>query len=897
MRLCPQCSGICDGAHNFCATCGFPISKIADPAADAVIGRTLPGGYCILELVGIGGMGRVYRAEQTALGRTVAVKIIHPHLVGEENAAARFITEARAASRLNHPNSVSIIDFGKTDDSQLYLVMEFLRGRDLARVAFDEGPLPIRRIVNVMDQTLAALAEAHHLEIIHRDLKPENIILEPVRGGGDFVKVVDFGLAKMRIGKTEPSITSPGVVCGTPEYMSPEQGRGDTLDPRSDLYSVGIILYQLLTGKLPFDGNSPTQIVLAHITHTPQDPRLVAPHRAIPEALAEVILRTLAKDPGARFRDADMFRQALRASLGDEERDSVRSIRPVKCSSCGTTNTAGQKFCGECGGPLSTIAPTMPPPLSHSARDFMADGPRQARVPAHRNLQKLPLPLVGRDGDLEWLDERRREARASMDAVRITAEDGVGKTRLLDEFLMVCTAAGDTVVRSGPDPYCASVGYFTVTDLIRKLSGFNEELASTSGDLNPDARAGLTQLFTSNRIRVSQLDVSPEDRRYWVTCALRWAIGRAHDLHGGKRLVLAVDDLQAIDSASRNALRDLANAAPSLPGLLVGAHTPGFDPGWSSSATRALAGLSPATVAELFATGKPNPSRLDEGGVIPALYVDQLVRYSQEQGGATPNRLTDLLALRVERLEAGARRTLQAIAIWGDAATESILVRLIPDEAKIDRAIAHLARSGMVEVHERFVKTSHPLLRNIVLATIPATVKKELHSAAAEVAHEVGVPLEALAVHEYEAGHAFQALILLERVSSEAEGRDAIDDSILALRRCLDLARKEVFRGELDDPLRAVLIFSRKLGEALARSGAYADAEGVLREAVDLAAHESADRAHLLGALARVARGRDHIHDARSYLSEALDLAARSGMLELVTSLEPLRRALHPPPR
>ena len=139
----------------------FPIGKVAASPDDPLIGRTLPGGYLILELVGIGGMGRVYRAEQTTLGRTVAVKIIHPHLVGDENAAARFITEARAASRLNHPNSVGIIDFGKTADGQLYLVMEFLRGRDLARVAYEEGPLPFRRIVDVLRQTLAALAEAH----------------------------------------------------------------------------------------------------------------------------------------------------------------------------------------------------------------------------------------------------------------------------------------------------------------------------------------------------------------------------------------------------------------------------------------------------------------------------------------------------------------------------------------------------------------------------------------------------------------------------------------------------------------------------------------------------------------------------------------------------------------
>src|SRR5579884_458377 len=307
MRSCPQCATSCDEAHRFCPSCGFPIGKVAPSPDDPFIGRTLPGGYLILELVGVGGMGRVYRAEQTNLGRTVAVKIIHPHLVGEENAAARFITEARAASRLNHPNSVGIIDFGKSPDGQLYLVMEFLRGRDLARVAYEDGALPFRRIVDVLRQTLAALAEAHNENIIHRDLKPENVILEPMRSGGDFVKVVDFGLAKMRAETQQPGITSPGIVCGTPEYMSPEQARGDPLDARSDLYAVGVILYQLLTERLPFEAESPTQVVLAHLTQPPKDPREVAPARGIPKPLVDVVLKALSKEAKNRYQDADDF--------------------------------------------------------------------------------------------------------------------------------------------------------------------------------------------------------------------------------------------------------------------------------------------------------------------------------------------------------------------------------------------------------------------------------------------------------------------------------------------------------------------------------------------------------------------------------------------------------------
>src|SRR5262245_51947457 len=304
MRSCPACSSPCEEGHRFCPACGFPIAELSRRTDDPLIGTTLPGGYVILELVGVGGMGRVYRAEQQALGRTVAVKIVHPHLLGDESASVRFITEARAASRLNHPNSVSVIDFGK-NGGQLYLVMEFLRGRDLARVVYEEGPLPFKRIIDVLCQVLAALAEAHHLDIIHRDLKPENIVLEPMRSGGDFVKVVDFGLAKMRAEVTATNITSPGIVCGTPDYMAPEQGRGDPIDHRSDLYACGVILFQLLTGRLPFEAETPTQVRVMHLSLPPPNPASIAPEREIPEPLIEVTMKALEKDANGRFQTAD----------------------------------------------------------------------------------------------------------------------------------------------------------------------------------------------------------------------------------------------------------------------------------------------------------------------------------------------------------------------------------------------------------------------------------------------------------------------------------------------------------------------------------------------------------------------------------------------------------------
>jgi serine/threonine protein kinase/tetratricopeptide (TPR) repeat protein len=861
----------------------------------------LPGGYLILELVGIGGMGRVYRAEQTNLGRTVAVKIIHPHLVGEENTAARFITEARAASRLNHPNSVGIIDFGKTADGQLYLVMEFLRGRDLARVTHEDGALPFRRIVDVLRQTLAALAEAHSANIIHRDLKPENIILEPVRSGGDFVKVVDFGLAKMRAETQQPGITSPGIVCGTPEYMSPEQARGDPLDARSDLYSVGVILYQLITGRLPFEAESPTQVVLAHLTEAPPNPNDVAPERQIPKPLVEVALKALAKDPKDRYQDSDGFAADLARALSQaEERISVGVVttRAARCPTCGALNPATQKFCGECGAATAATPVTSVPPQTSTVSPSQRGDAREPRRPADDHDRPgihVPLPFIAREEDLAWLERRRVEAR-SLTGARIVGDVGVGKTRLVREFLDSAAASGDVVVQTGPDPAWAEVGYWALRRAIVQLAG----LPRTGGGprdwiaATPEARRGLADVFDpTNPERGGSL--SPDERRFAAAEALRWAMVRASERSKGHRVVLAVDDLNSVDGASRNAFVDTLNDPPLVAALLVATYSPGFNPDWPEdvSAARVLAGLPTSEVLKLLAQSAKSSASLFNGSrTIAPLYAEQLIRFLREESGAVPGTLADIIAARLERLPAGARRVVQAAAVWGDDADDSLLARMLDGNVDLSEALGFLRRAGMVQVGEDGIRTSHPLLREVALATIPAAVKRELHAAASVVCDERDLPIEVRALHESAGGTAFQALLLLERVSVLASARGDHQGAIMALRRALELARRELFRGELDDPMRAVLIFSRKLGEALARSGQFNDADGVLREALDVAGPSGRDRAAVLGALAHVAHGRDRRQDARDYLREALELASNSGAHELVASLESLRRSI-----
>jgi serine/threonine-protein kinase len=870
---------------------------------DPLIGTTLPGGYVILELIGVGGMGRVYRAEQKALGRTVAVKIIHPHLLGDESASVRFITEARAVSRLNHPNIVSVFDFGKSD-SQLYLVMEFLRGKDLARVDYEEGPLSFRRIVDILCQVLAGLAEAHHLGIIHRDLKPENIVLEAMRTGGDFVKVVDFGLAKMR---EVPSthITSPGIVCGTPDYMSPEQGRGDSIDGRSDLYTCGVLLFQLLTGRLPFESESPTQVVLMHLTVPPPNPAEVAPGRNIPQPLVDVTLQSLDKDASRRYQTAEEFSTALRSALVQMERAQAAGQPPlgkdgINCSACGTPAYRGQKFCGECGSRVNGAPPASQPRRLAAAAPVVPP----PRLPPLSSLAELPLPFVGREDDLEWLDGRRFEVDGSLVTARVLGDSGIGKTRLLREFISLAAAAGDNVVEAGPDPWGADVGYHALREAISGLTG----LPMGGGEphqwssATPEARAGLMTIYgkVDRSAQPSSPNVwskpppgvmLPEDRRFTVAEALRWAIMRAHEKHEGHLIVLAIDDLHAVDGGSRNALADIVAEPPFHPLLIVAAHAPNFDPGWGGP-VRPLNGLPTSTVSQIVGSAMPLRSSSGvENRTVPPLYIDQVLRFTSEGGTNPPARLADLVALRIERLPSDARRVLQAVSVIGDADGAVSLERLLPDLRELGGMLVALRASGLIEESDGRIRAAHPLVREIALATTPVAVRRDLHARAlcSPDGEPLPLPLEVRALHAYHAQDSLEALMLLEQVADRSNDRGDGSGAVLALRRGLDLARRELFRGELDDPVQAVLIFSRKLGEALARSGSLTDADGVLREALDLAGPNGPERARLLGALAFVARERDRSKDASIYLREALEIARHHAANDLVTSLERMR--------
>jgi serine/threonine-protein kinase len=286
---------------------------------DPLIGKTVDNGeYRIVERIGTGGMGSVYKAEQPSMNRMVAVKVLHSKYAERDDLVSRFRREARAMSQLSHPNTARVYKFGQLDDGAAYFVMDYMEGKNLAHTVRQHGPMAYERAINIMVQVCGALDEAHRAGIIHRDLKPENIFLTNQAGTADFPKVLDFGLAKVsekQMGRGSLMVTQQGMVFGTPEFMSPEQTQGETLDRRSDIYSLGLILYELLTGKLPFEATKPLEIMKAHV----QEPPIPLSERVegltFPPELDRVLDKAMAKRPEDRYADAVEFAHALRACL------------------------------------------------------------------------------------------------------------------------------------------------------------------------------------------------------------------------------------------------------------------------------------------------------------------------------------------------------------------------------------------------------------------------------------------------------------------------------------------------------------------------------------------------------------------------------------------------------
>jgi serine/threonine-protein kinase len=351
MLQCPRCyRQFPDDVH----VCSFDLTPlqadvtIADAPLDPLIGKTFDGKYRLDELLGGGGMGTVYRATHLLIERPVALKVLSQRFVGDETAQQRFRREARAAGRMQHPNAVTVTDFGATTDGYLYIVMELLQGRTLRDLLAREGPLDPARAVSIILQAAAAVGAGHAAGLIHRDLKPANVFVEQRPNMPATVKVLDFGVAKFAVEEQADedfnTLTQVGAVIGTPRYMSPEQCSGSgAVTPASDVYSLGTILYEMLTGQTPFAGETALAVAFRQVSEPPTPPREII--SSIPEELEAVVLRALAKKAGERPANANEFRSELHevaTALGFEHADTVTAPTMDELRRAGTESPSGR---------------------------------------------------------------------------------------------------------------------------------------------------------------------------------------------------------------------------------------------------------------------------------------------------------------------------------------------------------------------------------------------------------------------------------------------------------------------------------------------------------------------------------------------------------------------------
>lgn len=874
MKRCSTCQSPCLPTQAFCSACGASLSEAAQIAGDAYLGSVLQGRYRILRKLGEGGMGSVYRAEVLDVGHTVAVKLLHDRFVGDPVAVQRFEREAQVASKLNHPNSIGILDFGHTPGGTSFLVMEYLNGRSLAEILV-EGRMSVRRAVGILRQILSVFQAAHALSIVHRDLKPANVVIIQQGAERDHVKVLDFGIARLRR-DGGARVTLAGMVCGTPEYMSPEQARGLELDARSDLYSAGVVFYEMITGCRPFEGRSPAEVMSSQISDPVMPPSQRAPDRGIPPSLDAVVLWSLAKAPEDRFPSAVEFQRILDswAEVADPEESGPLELR---CPACGAHASVATRRCPQCGESLRpSVMLSGPGVYEVSPADIVQDdfrsgdqaaatpgdpgaqgaqGPQGPTTPVSLEVGPCPpdwflpplpslSPFFGHQALLEELEAEL--IRPGLRSLRVVGVPGLGKRRLCRTLLGRLGSEGWRRVQVQPDPLDVAEPLGAVQRAAIDLLGLPCEPMSmedirSAGQvkcLDEATLGGLADLFhlpTSGAISI-------DERRHRRARAFRALVKSAAE---ARPVAILFEDFDRMDGATRELVQSLAASPCEAEVTLLVTHRPEHVALWPQGFREVH--LDPLTDLDLVelclelsdgALSEPEVAQVASASGGNPLHVQQLIAFRREHPGAEPPKgLADMIAVRAGRLPPPLLGVLQAAAVLGDAGGEESLQELSGAVGWIHQGVEALSTRAFLLVEAEGLRFVHPYVRQVVYAAVPAGIRLDLHARAAQhLSRMAASPL--LLSH-----HLWQAQAQWEKAAPQliTAGEWALsvmeeEGATLAFRRALRLLPRP--RADLEDPdLRSAWMRSVfGLVGALSQGGERNEARLVLSSAVDEAA-------------------------------------------------------------
>lgn len=892
--------------------------SLASTLADPLVGRVFADKFCLREKIGSGANGSVYRADQTSLGRTVAVKVMNPEIARDPRFIRKFHDEARAASRLNHPNVVSVIDFGETSDGLFYLVMEFLHGVTLTDVMRQER-LSIDRIADIITQILSALEEAHEGGVVHADLKTDNTMVERRRGGWDLVKVVDFGIARLTGKIDEDDSESDDSVFGTPEYMAPEIIRGDESTPATDIYAVGIMLYELLVGKTPFADRPTLAILECHLKEVPEAPSRRAP-MAVPAYLEKAVLRALEKRPADRFVNANAFAAALMPPARSDGRVEKT------CAECGITSAGSFKFCPECGTPSTESTETSAAfelnfdDAGSDKKDSGAQRPsdlldleqpprkRSTKVPTQDVRQALALAALDAKGKgdlfpLPMLGRQKAQATlakvASSDepcSILICGPRGSGRTRLLLDTCEAAVEKEKPVYLAPADPTGQTTPLYPIRAMVAGILQLPEDCSYEElGDLLKEIGLserdlpGIGELFQIEGGALWELEM-PIRRREVFAATTRLMRAVSDDYSA----VFAFEDCHLYDSPSQDLVRELCALNDRSPSFRILASSDDSEDFTLAEADRIE--LDPldenalcALVSHIEDCGHPELVTIVDlkNKGVPA-HLEQLVRYAVEAGDLqhSPEGLADLIAARADLLPQVAKRVLQAAAVFGLSVVESDLVAALASSVgriEMDASLKLLSTRSFLKRENGVLWFEASMVREVIYESTPLDVRRSMHSAAGDTLKTTTSDPAILGLHAERAGDLWRAAELLSQAGDSAAKQ--FDDRAAAsfLNRALN-ATRALLQSEPDRQLQVQLIdVSIRLSNALQGTGDISLATGILNESRGQCGDSPALQIRLHRASSKLKAADGDIQGAIEVCRKAIAMAMRIFELDLLT--------------